>query len=280
MDVQTIYLVVQSVKRVERSYEQPHVFFRVSAVKKKISGSIMHASFVETFVTEGRDYVFQKGIQAPSASISSIRAADVGVQDELCVGSVCVDTVAFGLMLRTSVQVNSLAMQVLATEVFMVNSMIGNTVLLPNQSVVSLTYEGGDYNRMNTDPTGASTASFATMVASAVGQSITESSRSFTSASSATASFINSLAKNPVPSSILGTHGITGMTGTDVTNQVAAHTAVFSTWSAIVPSTTDNSTTHAPEKEPSSTISVYAVSVTEGSIVVNVLITYPSWFTV
>lgn len=244
----------------------------------------MHASFMETFVATGdQELVFQKQIRGPSASISRIQAVDVGVSDKLCVGSVCVDTVAFGQMLKTSVQVHSLAMQTLATEVFMVNSMLGYTVLLPNQSVVSLTYVGGDYGKLtNSDPTGASTANFATTVASAVNQYLTGSVSGYTASATATASFIKSLSKYPVPSSIIGTYGITGVAGTDVTNQVAAHLAVFSTWSSIMPSSASESASDpsaSPSASSNSSTSVYAISVTEGSIVVNLLITYPSSFT-
>ena len=222
----------------------------------------MHAaSFVETFVAEG-DYAFQREIRAPSASISGhVSAADVEVRDKLCVGSVCVDTVAFGQMIRTS---HSVAMQTLAMEVFMVNSMLGNTVLLPNQSVISLTYVGGDYARMvNSDSTGSLVANFATMVASAVKNAI--------GSASATSSFIESLAKNPVPSNIVGYYGIAGVTGEDVTNQVAAHLAVFNTWSSSV---ADSTSLSSSSTNPDTSVNV--VSVTEGSIVVNLLITYPS----
>ena len=75
------------------------------------------------------------------------------------------------------------------------------------------------------------------------------------------------IAKNPVPSNIVGYYGISGVTGEDVTNQVAAHLAVFNTWS--------NSVAESSSSTNSDT-SVNAVSVTEGSIIVNLLITYPS----
>ena len=249
--------------------------------------SRMLASFVETFVAaegDSVDFVFENEIQAPSAYVSgAVGAAEVKASDKLCVGSVCVDTVAFGKMLRTSVLVQSLAMQTLAMEVFMVNSMIGFTTLLPNQSVVSLTYVGGDYGKMtSTDPSGLTTSEFATAVASAVNQALIGSSPRFSTSASATASFINSLDQYPVPVSFVGTNGITGVTGEDVTNQVAAHLAVFATWSDAMstsgPSSASAASTSSSSSSTNSGVSVYPISVTEGSIVVNLLITYHNLF--
>jgi hypothetical protein len=250
----------------------------------------MHASFRETFtpqydvVNAGQAGQFETEIRAPSASISGNASVggDLGVNEKLCVGSVCVDTVAFGQMLRTSTQVNSMAIQSLATAVFMVNSMMGNMSLLPNQSVISLTYSGGDYAGLTAlDPTGTPAADFATYVASAV-QSAIGSSPDFTSSASATAAFLRSIETHPVPSSIVGHYGITGMRGVDVTNSVASHLALFSTWSSIMPSSTAPSpspTTTTSSSSSNSATTVYAVSIMEGSIVINLLVTYPSWFT-
>lgn len=243
----------------------------------------MHASFIETFAIASDDRLGQfKNITASAITASGISTTaitaergDVGglATDKLCVGSTCVDTVAFGRMLQASAQMNSMAMQTLATAVFMVNSMLGHMTLLPNQSVISLSYHGGDYAKVSEfDPTGAPAAEFATYVASAV-QGAIGSSPDFTTAASATAAFLGLIQKQPVPSSIVGHNGITGVTGVDVTNQVASHLAVFSTWSAIAPS----SPTATSDRPTNAATTVHAVSVLHG-IVVNLLITYPYWF--
>ena len=213
-----------------------------------------------------------------SSSYASIRETftQVETNDKLCVGSVCVDTVAFGQMLRTSQQANSMAIQSLATAVFMINSMMGNMSFLPNQSVISLTCLDGDYGRLTAhDPTGTRAADFATNVASAVQSAIGGSSHDFTSSASATASFLRSI---DIDLPIVGHYGITGVTGVDVTNSVASHLAMISTWSSVMPSSSSSTTDHSSNS--ATTTTVYAVSVMDdGSIVINLLITYPHWFT-
>ena len=242
----------------------------------------MHASFVETFAPAA-EYANQSIVASTAAVTGSLSAGNVEVKDKLCVGSVCVDTVAFGQILRASAQVKSLSDQTLATAVFMVNSMMGNMTLLPNQSVISLTYVGGDYANLTKDPTGSASAEFAKTVASAVKSAIGAFPK-FSSAADATAAFLKTLSKNPVPSWFIDPKGkgITGVTGADVTNTVASHLAVFATWSSVMPQSEYQSALPSSSSSSSSSneTTVYAVSVTDGSIVVNLLVTYPSNFTV
>ena len=201
--------------------------------------------------------VFQRGLEAASALVRGALQVD----GTFCVGTACVDTVAFGRALRASARSEALVVQTLASSVFTVNSMRGNSALLPSQSVLILTFVDGDYDALLSDP--AATAAFAAAVKAAVASNKalppgTEldvvstlaagdrggnggidvsllisypTTLAAASASAATERLISTF-RVPARSSDFSKLGIKGVVGTDATAAVGSHAALFASWGA------------------------------------------------
>lgn len=230
---------------------------------EKISPPNPHA--VESFVTSsssstkpsspwmyltnaaGSDYL-EGGLAAASTWLrDSLLISDTG---SLCIGSTCADTVAFGKMVNTPKTADSTMIQTTALNVLISNNGLPPS---PKQSVVNLTFVGGNYESLVTSPVVNAPATFLTIIATAVQSQLTALGHPGVtvqsvglnagsikvifvitfpdgqSSTAGTAAFLSSVGNltMPVSKASIGTYEIASVTGEDITGHVRSHIAVL-----------------------------------------------------
>lgn len=223
----------------------------ISAESSSSSGSessINQSPWLYLTNASGSEYL-SGGLAAASTWLRDSLLIDNG--GIFCMGTTCIDTIAFGQLVTSTGTVHSNMIQAISTNVAKANNGLPPSA---SQSVIQVVFVGGDYSSLVSSPVSTAAADFTSKASTAIQQHLSALGYSNVkaqivhlgsgsivtsflltyqtgqSAASGTTSLLSTLgdSSTPVAKAMTGLYGISSVSGKDITKSVGSHITALS----------------------------------------------------